>query len=129
MTAPTTSQPLTPAAPASSPSGLPAWAPAWAHRFGVTARSGTAAVFVLYGNTADLLPLDAQSESYGPLAHFIAEQALGRHDTLLQRAGLDAAVLVQGLDAVLRGNIMAAPEKRLRIALLVDHASFLFPSG
>jgi len=165
MTAPTTSQPLTPAAPASSPSGLPAWAPAWAHRFGVTARSGTAAVFVLYGNTADLLPLDAQSEGYGPLANFLAEQAFGRYDivlhydlgrglrvyagsdgprlaamreraaaipmldTLLQRAGLDAAVLVQGLDAVLRGNIMAAPEKRLRIALLVDHASFLFPSG
>ena len=157
----------TPDAPVlATPSGLPAWVPAWAHRFGVAARSGTAAVFVLHGNTADLYPLDAHGESFGPLAHFLAEQAFGRYDlvlhydlgrglrvyaggdgarlaamreravtiatldALLQRGErTDAAVLIQGLDAVLRGNIMAAPEKRLKIALLVDHASFLFPSG
>ncbi|MEO6526604.1 MAG: AAA family ATPase [Gemmatimonadaceae bacterium] len=149
-----------------STSGLPEWSPAWAHRFAVAARSGTASVFVLHGNTADLFPLDAEFKSYGPLAHFLAEQAFGRYDlvlhydlgrglrvyagsdgsrlatmrekaatlplldALLQRAErVDAAVLMQGLDAILRANIMAGVEKRLKIALLIDQASFLFPSG
>lgn len=147
-------------------SGLPDWAPAWAHRFGTFARSGTASVFVLHGNTTDLLALDADRQAYGPLAHFLAEQAFGRYelvlhydlgrglrvyaggaaarlasmreraatiptlDALLQKAErADAAALIQGLDAVFRANIMTAPEKRLKIALLVDQASFLFPSG
>ena len=172
MTAPSSAAPTVEPAPgvvqpaATSASGLPAWAPAWAHRFGVAARSGTSAVFLLHGNTADLFPLDAAGQSYGPLAHFLAEQAFGRYDLVLhydlgrglrayaggdgarlaemrERAATlplldamlqkaeraDAAALIQGLDAVLRGNIMTAPEKRLKIALLVDHASFLFPSG
>ncbi|MEO9187327.1 MAG: AAA family ATPase [Kofleriaceae bacterium] len=147
-------------------SGLPAWAPNWAHRFGTFARSGTASVFVLCGNTTDLFPLDEAHHEYGPLAHFLAEQAFGRYDLvlhydlgrglrafaggdgarlaamrakaatmpildgLLQKAErADAAGLIQGLDAIFRGNLMAAPEKRLKMALLIDHASFLFPSG
>ncbi len=147
-------------------SGLASWAPAWAHRFGTAARSGTASVFVLHGNTTDLFALDAAHEAYGPLNHFLAEQAFGRYDlvlhydlgrglrvfaggdgprlaamrekaatmpaldALLQKAErADAAALIQGLDAIFRGNLMAAPERRLKMALLVDHASFLFPGG
>lgn len=162
-----------PATPAATPdraahpsSGLPAWAPEWVHRFGTFARSGTASVFVLHGNTTDLLPLDARHQAYGPLAHFLAEQAFGRYDLVLhydlgrglrvyaggdgaqlasmrERAATipvldallqkperaDAAALIQGLDAVFRANIMTAAERRLKIALMVDQASFLFPSG
>ena len=162
----TSSSSSTPNDAPSPSSGLPRWAPAWAHRFGAFARSGTASVFVLYGNTTDLLPLDAARQASGPLAHFLAEQAFGRYelvlhydlgrglrvyaggdaarlasmrerastipalDALLQRGERgDAAALIQSLDAVFRANIMTAPEKRLKIALLVDQASFLFPGG
>ncbi|MEP6733277.1 MAG: AAA family ATPase [bacterium] len=163
MTAPTTPANTT---VANAASGLPSWAPQWAHRFGTFARSGTASVFVLHGDTTDLFPLDAEHQAYGPLAHFLAGQAFGRYDivlhydlgrglrvfsgsdgarlvtmrekaatiptldALLQRASnADAAVLIQGLDAIFRANLMTSPERRLKIALLIDQASFLFPSG
>ncbi len=149
-----------------APSGLPTWAPAWAHRFGTFARSGTASVFVLHGNTTDLFPLDDARQAYGPLAHYLAEQVFGRYDLvlhydlgrglrayagsdaarlasmrekaatlpaldgLLQKAErADAAALMQGLDNVFRGNLMASSERRLKMALVIDHASFLFPAG
>ncbi|MEO7455059.1 MAG: AAA family ATPase [Gemmatimonadaceae bacterium] len=149
-----------------SSSGLAAWAPTWAHRFGTAARSGTASVFVLYGNTSDLFALDEARDEYGPLSHFLAEQAFGRYDLvlhydlgrglrvfaggdaarlaamrekaatmptldgLLQKAErADAAVMMQGLDAIFRNNLMTPADRRLKMAFLVDHASFLFPSG
>ena len=62
----------------SASSGLAQWAPEWAHRFGTAARSGTASVFVLHGNTTDLFAVDEEQQAYGPLGHFLAEQAFGR---------------------------------------------------
>src|SRR5262245_25234717 len=41
----------------------------------------------------------------------------------------DPAIVMGLLDLLVRENIMAAPEKRLKVAMLINQASFLFPSG
>jgi hypothetical protein len=135
------------------------------HRFGTFARSGTASVFVLVGNTTDLFrstkrirntdhsrifSLSRRSaatilccttisgavcvHSPAAMARSGCDAREGSHDAHTRRAAAkaeraDAAGLIQGLDAIFRGNFMAAPEKRLKMAPCIDHASFLFPSG
>ena len=41
----------------------------------------------------------------------------------------DPAIVIGLLDLLVRENVMAAPEKRLKIAILINQASFLFPAG
>lgn len=41
----------------------------------------------------------------------------------------DPTVVFTLLDILVRENIMAAPEKQLRLAMIVSHASYLFPAG
>ncbi len=128
--------------------------------------SGTTSVFVLHGNTYDLVPLsdiDAPDPGvYGGLIDFLSEQLFANWDLILhydlgrglrvyagrnekrlkdmvqlatKRIGdlsalkNDPATVFSVLDLFVRDNIMAAPEKRLRVAVLVSQASYLFPSG
>jgi AAA+ superfamily predicted ATPase len=145
---------------------LPAWHPTWARSLAEQYFSGTASVFVLHGNTYDLVPLcDPAADGvadYGSVSDFLAEQLFGRFDLVLhydlgrglrsfagrsekrlkemvalatRRIGdlstvkNDPAIVIGLLDLLVRENVMAAPEKRLRIAMLINHASFLFPAG
>jgi SpoVK/Ycf46/Vps4 family AAA+-type ATPase len=41
----------------------------------------------------------------------------------------DPAIVLGLLDLFVRENIMAAPEKQLRTAFIISHASYLFPAG
>ena len=41
----------------------------------------------------------------------------------------DPAIVIGLLDLLVRENVMAAPEKRLKVAILINQASFLFPAG
>lgn len=41
----------------------------------------------------------------------------------------DPAIVLGLLDLFVRENIMAAPEKQLSVAVMISHASYLFPSG
>lgn len=145
---------------------LPAWYPPWALAMADLYFSGTTSVFVLHGNTYDLVPLaDIQAADpapYGGIAEFLAEQMFGRWDLVLhydlgrglrvfagrserrlkemvtlatRRIGdlstvkNDPATVLGLLDLFVRENIMAAPEKRLSAAVLLNHASYLFPAG
>jgi SpoVK/Ycf46/Vps4 family AAA+-type ATPase len=128
--------------------------------------SGTTSVFVLHGNTYDLVPLadaDAVDHApYGTVIEFLSEQLFGRWDLVLhydlgrglrvfagrsekrlkdmvqlatKRIGdlstvkNDPTTVFTLLDLFVRDNIIAAPEKRLSIAVMVSQASYLFPSG
>jgi SpoVK/Ycf46/Vps4 family AAA+-type ATPase len=145
---------------------LPAWYPPWAMQLADRYFSGSNSVFVLYGNTFDLVPLcdpDEQERGrYGGIAEFLAEQMFGRWDLVLhydlgrglrvfagsnekrlrdmvalagKRIGdlstlkNDPSVVLSLLDLFVRENIMAAPEKQLRAAFIINHASYLFPAG
>jgi AAA+ superfamily predicted ATPase len=145
---------------------LPGWYPGWARSLAEQYFSGTASVFVLHGNTYDLVPLvDPNADGtadYGSVTDFLAEQMFGRWDIVLhydlgrglrsfagrsekrlkemvalatKRIGdlstvkNDPAIVMGLLDLLVRENIMAAPEKRLKVAMLINQASFLFPSG
>lgn len=145
---------------------LPAWYPPWALALADLYFSGTTSVFVLHGNTYDLLPLAdinaADAAPYGGITEFLAEQLFGRWDLVLhydlgrglrvfagrqerrlkemvalatKRIGdlstvkNDPATVLGLLDLFVRENIMAPPEKRLSAAVLINHASYLFPAG
>lgn len=145
---------------------LPTWYPPWALHLADRYFSGATSVFVLYGNTFDLVPLcdpDEQERGrYGGIAEFLAEQMFGRWDLVLhydlgrglrvfaganekrlremvalatKRIGdlstlkNDPSVVLGLLDLFVRENIMAAPEKQLRAAFIINHASYLFPAG
>jgi AAA+ superfamily predicted ATPase len=145
---------------------LPAWYPPWAQSVAELYFSRTTSVFVLHGNTYDLVPLgdvDATDRaSFGSIPEFLTEQLFARWDVILhydlgrglrsfagrndkrlkdmvalvtKRIGdlstvkNDPTVIFPLLDLVVRENIMAAPEKQLSIAILVSHASYLFPAG
>ncbi|MGH7552680.1 MAG: ATP-binding protein, partial [Longimicrobiales bacterium] len=66
---------------------LPAWYPPWALMLADLYFSGTTSVFVLHGNTYDLVPLadieGADTAPYGGIAEFLAEQMFGRWDLVL----------------------------------------------
>jgi SpoVK/Ycf46/Vps4 family AAA+-type ATPase len=172
-----TADPLTTAEPTAAPAALteerrprrdalPAWYPPWALAMADLYFSGTTSVFVLHGNTYDLVPLDdidaAEPAPYGGIPEFLAEQMFGRWDLLLhydlgrglrvfagrsqsrlkemvalatRRIGdlstlkNDPAIVLGLIDLFVRENIMAAPEKRLSAAVLINHASYVFPAG
>ena len=66
---------------------LPAWYPPWAKSIADLYFSRTTSVFVLHGNTYDLIPLcdvDAASRAeFGTIPEFLAEQLFGRWDLVL----------------------------------------------
>src|SRR6266487_3646255 len=63
---------------------LPPWAPPWAAQLAELCFSGTTSVFLLHGNTNDLLPRGATPEDgYGTIADLLAEQLFGNWDLLL----------------------------------------------
>jgi AAA+ superfamily predicted ATPase len=66
---------------------LPAWYPEWALSLADLYFSGTTSVFVLHGNTYDLMPLadmDAPDRAaLGGIPEFLAEQLFGRWDLVL----------------------------------------------
>lgn len=84
-----------PASPAPSPpparrprrDELPGWYPEWALALADLYFSGTTSVFVLHGNTDDLVPLtdlDASDRAaLGAIPEFLAEQLFGRWDLVL----------------------------------------------
>ena len=73
----------TPSAPTTA---LPAWYPPWARTLAELYFSGTTSMFVLHGNTFDLVrcrPRRGRLADYGSLADFLAEQLFGRWDLVL----------------------------------------------
>ena len=63
---------------------LPAWYPEWARRMAELYFSGTTSMFVLHGNTLDMMQVgDGAGLRYGTLAEFLAEQLFGRWDLVL----------------------------------------------
>src|SRR5688572_18372633 len=145
------------------PHALPKWAPPWASQLAELCFSGTTSVFVLHGNTNDLMPRgETPEDGYGTIADLLAEQLFGKWDLLLHYdlgRGLrafagrnekrlqkmiaqanekiadlstvknDPGVVLALLDRFVRANIVASTEKSLSFAVLIDQASFLFPSG
>lgn len=141
---------------------LPAWAPPWAAQLAELCFSGTTSVFLLHGNTNDLLPRGpAPEDGYGTIADLLAEQMFGKWDLLLHYdlgRGLrafagrnekrlqkmtalandkivdlstvknDPGLVLALLDRFVRNNIVSA-ERALSVAVIIDQASFLFPSG
>lgn len=142
---------------------LPEWFPPWASRLSELYFSGTTSLFVLYGNTHDLVRSeDGAGRRYGILSEFLAEQLFGRWDLVLhydlgrglrafagrdggrlkdmvtlanERVGdltalpKDAGKVLPQLDRFIQRNVMATEEDRLSVAILIEHASYVFPSG
>jgi AAA+ superfamily predicted ATPase len=145
---------------------LPSWYPEWALSMADLYFSGTTSVFVLHGNTYDLVPLgdvDAPGRAvFAGVPEFLAEQMFGRWDLILhydlgrglrvfagrnekrlkdmvalvtKRIGdlstvkNDPTIVFAVLDLFVRENIMAPAEKQLSAAVLISHASYLFPTG
>jgi len=142
---------------------LPAWAPPWALQLAELCFSGTTSVFLLHGNSNDLMPRgESADDGYGTIADMLAEQLFGKWDLVLHYdlgRGLrafagrnekrlqkmivlanekiadlstvknDPGVVLQLIDRFVRANIIAAGEKSLSFAVIIDQASFLFPSG
>src|SRR6266576_4817062 len=164
-TIPTSPRSETPVPDASSlvPSVLPDWAPPWAGQLAELCFSGTTSVFLLHGNTNDLLPRGTNAEDgYGTIADFLSEQLFGKWDLLLHYdlgRGLrafagrnekrlqkmtalandkiadlsevknDPGYVLALLDRFVRNNIVSAAERQISFAVIIDQASFLFPSG
>ena len=73
----------------STPAPLPNHLPGWAKRLADLYYAGTSAMFVLHGNTNDLVPLTpGERPRYGSLNEFLATQLFGRFDLVL---GFDLA--------------------------------------
>jgi AAA+ superfamily predicted ATPase len=167
---------------------LPAQFPAWASKLAELYFSGTTSMFVIHGNTFDVVraggdPRPQSAEGGDPdgsageaggkaprpiaprwigLADFLAEQLFGRWDLVIHydlarglrcAAGANAKRLQQmvelanrwigdlralprdptralaALDLLVQKNVMADPEKRIRAAIIIDHAGYVAPSG
>jgi SpoVK/Ycf46/Vps4 family AAA+-type ATPase len=155
--------PHVPDAPSLVPSVLPDWAPPWAAQLAELCFSGTTSVFLLHGNTNDLLPRGASADDgYGTIADFLSEQLFGKWDLLLHYdlgRGLrafagrnekrlqkmtalandkiadlsevknDPGYVLALLDRFVRNNIVSPAERQVSFAVIIDQASFLFPSG
>jgi AAA+ superfamily predicted ATPase len=138
---------------------VPEWFPTWAERLSELYYSGVTAAFVLHGNVADLVNLSDSYGSlvdflteqifgrwdlvlYYDLARGLrvfAGRDGARLKEMVVRANAkvgdlatiprDPATAFALLDRVVQNNIMAEERERLSMAILIDHASFLMPSG
>jgi AAA+ superfamily predicted ATPase len=139
---------------------LPAHFPAWSGKLAELYFSGTTSMFVLHGNTFDMVR--ATADRWTGLADFLAEQLFGRWDLVIHydlarglrcAAGSNSKRLQEmvetankwigdlralprdptkglaAIDLLIQKNVMADPEKRLRTAILIDHAGYVAPSG
>jgi AAA+ superfamily predicted ATPase len=142
---------------------LPAHYPPWAAMLAELYYSGTTSMFVLHGNTFDLVRSGPETDArWLGLADFLAEQLFGRWDLVLHydlARGLRCAAGSSGkrlqemvatatkwigdlralsreptkcllaLDLLIQKVVMADPDQRIRIAVVLDHAGYVAPSG
>lgn len=139
---------------------LPAHFPAWAGKLAELYFSGTTSMFMIHGNTFDVVR--AGPDRWVGLADFLAEQLFGRWDLVIHydlarglrcTAGTNGKRLADmvetankwigdlrqlprdptrglaAIDLLVQKNVMADPDKRLRTAVLIDHAGYVAPSG
>ncbi len=139
---------------------LPPHFPPWAGKLAELYFSGTTSMFVVHGNTFDVVR--AGADRWTGLADFLAEQLFGRWDLVIHydlARGLRCAAGSNGkrlqemvttaakwlgdlralprdptkglaaLDLLVQKNVMADPDKRLRAAVIIDHAGYVAPSG
>ncbi len=139
---------------------LPSHFPAWSGKLAELYFSGTTSMFVLHGNTFDMVR--AGTDRWVGIADFLAEQLFGRWDLVIHydlARGLRCAAGSNGkrlqemvetankwlgdlralprdptkglaaIDLLIQKNVMADPDKRLRTAVLIDHAGYVAPSG
>jgi SpoVK/Ycf46/Vps4 family AAA+-type ATPase len=112
---------------------LPAWYPAWAREMADLYFSGTTCVFVLHGNTNDLIHCPAGGQdAYASLPEFLATQVFGRWDLVLgydisrglrPQAGDDAQrqrVMMQQLLARLGGEPSTWPREADKVLALLE---------
>lgn len=68
----------------STPAPLPEHLPGWAKRLADLYYAGTSAMFLLHGNTNDLVPMSpGEKPRYGALNEFLANQLFGRFDLVI----------------------------------------------
>jgi AAA+ superfamily predicted ATPase len=111
---------------------LPAWLPEWARRISELYISGTTSMFVMHGNTHDLVRTgdDADARHVVP-AEFLAEQLFGRWDLVLHYdlarglrplAGRDSERLKEMVTLANRrlGDLSALPKDAASVFPLLD---------
>ena len=141
---------------------LPPHFPAWAGKLAELYFSGTTSMFVVHGNTFDVVRAGGNGDRWVGLADFLAEQLFGRWDLVIHydlARGLRCAAGSNGkrlqemvetankwlgdlralprdptkalaaIDLLVQKNVMADPDKRLRTAVILDHAGYVAPSG
>jgi AAA+ superfamily predicted ATPase len=141
---------------------LPAYYPDWAGKLGELYFSGTTSMFVLHGNTYDMVRGDAAGDKWTGLAEFLAEQLFGRWDLVihydlarglrclagsngkrlqemvvaasswigdLRQLPREPTKALAAIDLLVQKNVMADPDKRLRCAIIIDHAAYVAPRG
>ena len=141
---------------------LPPHFPPWAGKLAELYFSGTTSMFVVHGNTFDVVRAGGNGDRWVGLADFLAEQLFGRWDLVIHydlarglrcAAGSNAKRLqdmvetankwlgdlralprdptkgLAAIDLLVQKNVMADPEKRLRTAVIIDHAGYVAPSG
>lgn len=141
---------------------LPPHFPAWAGKLAELYFSGTTSMFVVHGNTFDVVRAGGNGDRWIGLADFLAEQLFGRWDLVIHydlARGLRCAAGSNGkrlqemvetankwlgdlralprdptkglaaIDLLVQKNVMADPDKRLRTAVIIDHAGYVAPSG
>ena len=139
---------------------LPAHFPKWAGKLAELYFSGTTSMFVVHGNTFDVVR--AGEERWIGLAEFLAEQMFGRWDLVVHydlarglrcTAGTDGKRLAEmvttankwigdlralprdptkglaALDLLVQKVVMSDPDKRIRIAVIIDHVGYVAPAG
>lgn len=140
-------------------SRVPEWFPPWAARLSELYFSGVTSLFVLHGNVQDLVRNGEQygtladflaEQLFGRwdlILHYDLARGLrafagrngerlkemvtlaGRRVGDLSLARKDPATAFALLDRFVQNNIMAEDDDRVSAAVLIDHASFLTPSG
>ena len=147
----------------SKATALPPHFPPWAGKLAELYFSGTTSMFVIHGNTFDVVHAAPEPDTrYVGLADFLAEQLFGRWDLVIHydlarglrcAAGSNSKRLqdmvttankwigdlrqlprdptkgLLAIDLLVQKNVMADPDDRIRIAVLIDHAGYVAPSG
>ncbi|MCX4240380.1 ATP-binding protein [Paraliomyxa miuraensis] len=100
---------------ATGSSGLPGWFPDWGRRLAELYFSGTTSMFVLHGNTDDLV---RSAESGGqprfvPLTELVATQLFGRWDLVLYYDLSTGLRVVAGPDAARQKDMATLAQRRI----------------
>jgi AAA+ superfamily predicted ATPase len=142
---------------------LPPHFPHWAGKLAELYFSGTTSMFVIHGNTFDLVRAGPDNDPrWLGLADFLAEQLFGRWDLVvhydlarglrcaagsngkrladmvqtankwignLRELPRDPAKALYAINMLLDKIVMADHDDRIRVAILIDHAGYIAPSG